>query len=107
ARALRLDPAPAPPPARPDERRACSAGATARLALMLGGHYHDLVPEWLGARGAGGGPPPPPAPPPRPLPACPARGPPRAERRPAILAVLARRGEWLANQSPDWSYALG
>jgi hypothetical protein len=100
-RPARLDPADETA-APPDERPACSPDAAARLALMLGGLHDELLPEWLAALAAAGR-----RAPPRYLPDLLDRGRARRDLRPAILAVLDRRGPWLAAQNPAWSYAIG
>jgi hypothetical protein len=76
----------------------CSAVAGRQLALMLTGQYAEVLPEWLRLLAKAGG---------RVaseyLPALLDLARSRSELRPAVAAVLGRRGEWLANQNPEWA----
>lgn len=79
---------------------ACSSVAGARLDLMLRGTHREVLPEWLAlaARAAK-------RVPPEHLPALLELGRTQRELRPAILAVLGKRGRWLAAQNPAWDYS--
>ncbi len=85
-------------PASATDLPPCSAAAGQQLALMLTGQYAEALPEWLdrlaraGQRVAS-----------EHLPALLELARARAELRPAVAAVLGRRGEWLAAQNPDWA----
>ena len=85
-------------PASATDQPPCSAAAGQQLALMLTGQYAEALSEWLdrlaraGQRVAS-----------EHLPALLELARARAELRPAITAVLGRRGEWLAALNPDWA----
>jgi hypothetical protein len=94
------DDRPAAPECASDDCPACGPRATARLATMLGGNHHAVLPEWLAALAAAGR-----RAPDALLPELLDLGRAQPELRKAILAVLGARGRWLAAQNPDWSYA--
>ena len=78
----------------------CSAAAGRHLALMLGGEFKEVLPEWLAAlRGAG-----------RRvreehLPALLDKGSTERALRPLVVEVLGNRGRWLAAQNAAWGWA--
>jgi hypothetical protein len=80
----------------------CSPRAGEQLKLMLRGEYQELLPEWLACVAAA-----------RQrlqeelLPSILDLGVARFELSEAILAVLGRRGRWLAAQSAEWRAILG
>src|ERR1051325_2285486 len=84
-----------------DDLPACGERSAQHLALMLGGEYREALDEWLAALGSAGK---------RVgemlLPALLNYGAATKERREAILAVLGRRGVWLASLNPAWSYVM-
>jgi len=94
--------APTAEPCGPEDAPRCSAMSGHHLGLMLRGEYREVLPEWLGAVAAAGK---------RAreerLPGLLELGRTQAELREAILAVLGRRGLWLAGQSPDWTWVTG
>lgn len=96
---LRLPP-PAEAPAPADDWPPCSPAAAQHLGLMLTGQYAEVLPEWLARLAAA-----------RRcvaadrLPAVLELGRQRPELRPALTAVIGRRGQWLAAHNPDWEYA--
>jgi hypothetical protein len=69
---------------------------------MLAGSFNEVLPEWLAAVAAAGL-----RVPEVHLPALLRRGGVDAKLREAIRPVLGRRGEWLARQNPEWSWAIG
>jgi hypothetical protein len=87
-----------PTPAPAGDLPLCSAAAGRQLALMLTGHHVEALPEWLAQLARAGK---------RVtseyLPALLELARSRVELRPAIAAVLGRRGKWLAAQNPDWA----
>lgn len=70
------------------------------LALMLEGEFSEILPEWLAAMQRANK-----RVPEEHLPALLDFGRTEPSLREMIVAVLGRRGEWLAAQNPDWSYA--
>lgn len=85
-----------------DDRPRCSPRAGQHLALMLGGQYTELLPEWLAALDKAGL-----RVPDSHLPALLQRGHKQAELQPGIVGAVGRRGHWLAAQNPDWAYVAG
>lgn len=98
---LTHDPQPLPSPCESDAAPVCGPLARQHLALMLQGHYAELLLEWLEALSAAGR-----RAPEEFLPALLEAGAARIGLRPALLPVLGRRGRWLAQQNPAWSYAV-
>lgn len=89
-----------PPPCPADEHRECPEAAAVRLRTLLDEHYGELLPEWLERLKAAG----------YRLPAGTLvevleRGRRSSELRRAIMAVLGRRGHWIAAQNEAWEYA--
>lgn len=70
------------------------------LALMLDGEFREVLPEWLTAMSSARK-----RVPEEHLPALLDLGRDEVSLRGPIVTVLGRRGEWLAAQNPDWSYA--
>ncbi len=93
-------PAPAPCPA--EKMPECTSHAGQHLSLMLNGHYDDLLPEWLGALAGRGQ-----RAPVEYLPALLDVGASKADLRTAILPVVGRRGQWLAEQNGNWGFVVG
>lgn len=79
----------------------CSERAVDHLAMMLGGEYRELLPEWLAKTAAAGR-----RAPEELLPPLLELGAAREEPPDEILPVLGARGRWLAAQNPDWVYAV-
>jgi hypothetical protein len=78
----------------------CSAAAGRHLALMLGGEFREVLPEWLAAlRGAGR------RAPEEHLPALLDKASKERALRPLVVEVLGNRGRWLAAQNAGWSWA--
>ncbi|MBE2294330.1 MAG: hypothetical protein IAF00_05240, partial [Phycisphaerales bacterium] len=95
------DPQPPPSPCEPDEIPDCGPQASAHLALLLQGHYAELLPEWLTLLATAER-----RVPEEWLPALLDTGTRQATLRPLLLPVLGRRGHWLAQYNPLWSYAI-
>jgi hypothetical protein len=95
-----LDRQPSPEACEADEAPCCSAEAGQHLALMLGGEFKEVLPEWLRALRAARR-----RVPAEYLPALLEKG--RAERslRPLIADVTGNRGRWLAAQNDEWRWA--
>jgi hypothetical protein len=77
-----------------------SAAAGQHLALMLAGEFKEVLPEWLVALHRAGK-----RIPEEHLPAMLDMGRAEVPWRGLISAALGKRGEWLAAQNPDWTYA--
>lgn len=88
-------------PCEADETPACSERAAQHLALMLSGEYRGALDFWLAimrlARKRVSE---------MQLPAILNYGLNNKQHRKAILAILGKRGRWLASQNPAWSYAV-
>lgn len=84
-----------------DEASRGSVESGRHLTLMLEGEFSEVLPEWFAAMKQAGK---------RVaeehLPALLDYGREEVSLRGMIAGVLGRRGEWLATQNPDWSYAL-
>ena len=78
----------------------CNRASGQHLVLMLEGEFREVLPEWLASMSSAQK---------RVseehLPALLDHGRDEPRLRRMIMAVLGRRGEWLAAQNPDWSYA--
>ena len=98
---LARDEQPLPPPCEADSVPCCGSLASQHLALLLQGHYPELLPEWLTLLGAAGR-----RVPEAILPALLDVGANKVELRPLLLRVLGRRGRWLARHNANWSYAV-
>lgn len=85
-----------------EQDEASSAGAKSgqHLAFMLEGEFREVLPEWLAAMNNAHK-----RVPEEHLPALLEHGRQETSLRRPIIAVLGRRGEWLAAQNPDWHYA--
>ena len=94
------DTQPSPEVCDPDEASRGNRASGQHLALMLEGEFSEVLREWLAAMNSAHK-----RVPEEYLPALLDLG--RDERalRSLIVAVLGRRGEWLATQNPDWIYA--
>jgi hypothetical protein len=93
----------APPPAcAAEDLPWLSPAAASLMGRLLGGEQAQLLPECLALiLGAGR------VVPPEWLPRLLAHGQSQRDLREPIRAVLGRRGQWLAAQHPDWSWAGG
>jgi hypothetical protein len=96
------DAAPAPEPCAPEELPRMSERAGSLFLRLLGGDFPELLPECLMLCARAGQ-----LPFPEALPALLTTGLAKAEWREAMLAVLGRRGRWLASQNPEWAWAIG
>lgn len=89
------------PPCEHDDMPCCSPRASQHLALMLRGQQREILPEWLqvaaraGVRVAD-----------QHLPDLLELGVARKDLRGEVLALLGKRGRWLAAQNPEWEYAI-
>ena len=92
------------PPAPADVEDLPQPGPRASLHVqrILEGEGRDLLPEWLAAAAAAGRRAPDLA-----LPALLDAGRQNTDLRDPIIAVLGKRGRWLAAQNPEWAYASG
>ena len=84
-----------------DEMSRASLASGQHLALMLEGEFKEVLPEWLAAMNRAHK-----RVPEEHLPALLDHGRMEPALRRMIVAVLGRRGEWLAAQNPDWVYAI-
>ncbi len=94
------DTQPLPEACDQDEASRGNVASGQHLALMLEGEFREVLPEWLAAMRRAGK-----RVPEEHLPALLDHGRAEPSLRAMIVAVLGRRGEWLAAQNPDWSYA--
>jgi Family of unknown function (DUF5691) len=94
------DTQPLPAVSDQDDSMRCSRASGQHFALMLDLEFRAVLPEWLAAMGNAHK-----RVPEEHLPAVLDLGRDGPSLRRVILAVLGRRGEWLAMQNPDWSYA--
>jgi hypothetical protein len=92
---------PLPSVAEADEIPACNTRATQHLSLLLGGEYKEVLPEWLAALAAAGK-----RVPEETLAKLLDLGQKNVPLRNAIVKVIGKRGLWLAQQHPDWCYAI-
>lgn len=91
---------PPPLPCPPEEQPVCGPRVAEGMALILGGHCREALPEMLAALARTGR-----RVPERLLPDLLKQGRQSKEIRPMILPVLGRRGRWLASQNRDWAWA--
>lgn len=96
------DRAPLPEPSPGEHLPYASEPANALLLRMLAGELGELLAEWLRLAAAAGR-----LARPESLPDLLDTGNPKPELRESILAVIGRRGLWLARQNPDWAWANG
>ena len=89
-------------PCPPDTNLTCSTRAAQHLKLMLSKEREKLLPEWLAAAATAKQ-----CVPDYCLPELLELGRNSRQLRPAILAVLGKRGRWLAAQNSDWDYVIG
>ncbi len=89
-----------PPPCAADELPRCSTRAATHLMLMLNGQDTEVLTEWLDAATATRQ-----RVPEESLPRLLEMGRTRTDLREHLLPVLGKRGQWLAQQNPDWEYA--
>jgi hypothetical protein len=87
-----------PPAAPPLDRPPVSATSSQHLALILNGHYPEVLPEYLDLLAASGR-----SPPARHLPALLAIALQKEHLRPRIVSTLGSRGRWLTAQNPEWA----
>jgi hypothetical protein len=92
---------PLPVPCESDTLPCCSARAVQDLDIMLGGEHNNVLPEWLTIAARVGV-----RVPERSLPALLGVGVTQSKLRSLILPVLGQRGQWLARQNSEWSYAI-
>jgi hypothetical protein len=90
-----------PVPCESDALPRCSARAAQDLDIMLQGEHNNILPEWLTVAAKVGV-----RVPERSLPALLGEGTTQSKLRSRILPVLGQRGQWLARQNPQWSYAI-
>lgn len=95
-----VDTQPLPEACGQDETSRGSVASGQHLALMLDGEFREVLPEWLAAMNRARK-----RVPEEHLPALLDHGRFEPALRGIIVAVLGRRGEWLAAQNPDWLYA--
>ncbi len=86
-------------PCPEDDLPPCGPRAARHLATILDGHGWPLLREWLEVLATVRRRPPDAA-----LPELLEQGRATPELRPALLAVLGKRGRWLAALNPEWSY---
>ncbi|HEX8148403.1 MAG TPA: DUF5691 domain-containing protein [Pyrinomonadaceae bacterium] len=99
-RGAAADNLPPPEPCAAEQLPRCNAAAGRHLALMLGGDFKEVLPEWLSSlRGAGL------RVPEEHLPALFDRANKGRALRPLVVEVMGSRGRWLAAQNPAWSWA--
>lgn len=89
-------------PCPPDELPVCSPRAAQHLKLIVVEKREQLLSEWLTAAATAKR-----RAPDYCLPQLLELGRTSRQLRPAILAVLGRRGRWLATQNPEWNYVVG
>ena len=94
------DTQPAPEACDRDDVSRTNRASGQHLALMLDGEFRGVLPEWLTAMSSAHK-----RVPEEHLPALLDLGRDESSLRRLIMAVLGRRGEWLAAQNPDWRYA--
>jgi len=95
-----VDTQPSPEACEQDEASRVNRASGQHLALMLDGEFREVLQEWLAAMNSAHK-----RVPEELLPALLDLGRDERSLRSLIVAVLGRRGEWLAAQNPDWSYA--
>lgn len=95
------DTQPLPEACDQDEAKRGNRASGQHLALMLDGEFREVLPEWLAAMSGAHK-----RVPEEHLSALLDLGRDEPRLRRMIIAVLGRRGEWLAAQNPDWSYAI-
>ncbi|HEU5460535.1 MAG TPA: DUF5691 domain-containing protein [Pyrinomonadaceae bacterium] len=83
-----------------DEASRANRASGQHLALMLEGEFREVLLEWLAATNSAHK-----RVPEEHLPALLDLGRDQWNLRSTIIPVLGKRGEWLAAQNPDWSYA--
>jgi hypothetical protein len=99
-RGAAIDTLPPPEACAAEQLPCCSAAAGRHLALMLGGEFKEVLPEWLASlrraclRV-----------PEEHLPALFDKANKERALRPLVVEVMGRRGRWLAAQNPAWSWA--
>lgn len=77
----------------------CSPQSAQHLSMMLNGQYKEVLPEWLTALGARQR-----RAPEEYLPTLLDTGRMQSALRPLLAPVLGKRGVWLAQHNPEWSY---
>ena len=91
---------PPPEPCAAEQRPLCSAAAGRHLALMLGGEFKEVLPEWLASLRRAGL-----RVPEEHLPALFDKANKERALRPLVVEVMGSRGRWLAAQNPAWGWA--
>lgn len=84
-----------------DDASRGNAASGQHLGLMLEGEFREVLPEWLAAMSKAGK-----RVPEEHLPALLDLGRMELSLRRMIVAVMGRRGGWLAAQNPDWHYVI-
>jgi hypothetical protein len=95
-----VDSQPLPDAVDKEDAERASARSGQHLAFMLAGEFREVLPEWLVAMKKARK-----RVPEEHLPALLDYGQLETSLRGMIVAVLGKRGEWLAAQNPDWTYA--
>lgn len=85
-----------------DDLPRCNARAAQHLLLMLSGEHKEVLPEWLAALAQAGK-----RVPEESLPKLLDLGKAQEHLCDAIIAVIGKRGQWLAAQNPEWDYVVG
>jgi hypothetical protein len=93
------DPQPLPEPCEADHLHPCTPAAAHHLATMLAGTHAGALPEWLAAAFECGV-----RAPEALLPELLDMGRRHANHRLRVAQVAGARGQWLAQQNPDWAY---
>jgi hypothetical protein len=91
---------PPPEPCAAEQLPRCNAAAGRHLALMLGGEFKEVLPEWLATLGRAGL-----RVPEEHLPGLFDKANRERALRPLVIEVMGARGRWLAAQNPAWSWA--
>jgi hypothetical protein len=91
---------PPPEPCAAEQLPRCNAAAGRHLALMLGGEFKEVLPEWLSSLRRAGL-----RVPEEDLPALFDKANKERALRPLVVEVMGSRGHWLAAQNPAWSWA--
>lgn len=99
-RGAATDGLPAPEPCAAEQLPCCNAAAGGHLALMLGGAFKEVLPEWLASLSRAGL-----RVPEEHLPALFDKANKERVLRPLVVEVMGSRGRWLAAQNPAWSWA--
>jgi hypothetical protein len=99
-RVAATDSLPPPEPCAVEQLPRCGAAGGRHLALMLGGEFKEVLPEWLASLGRAGL-----RVPEEHLPALFDKANKERALRPLVVEVMGSRGRWLAAQNPAWGWA--